>query len=252
MSVLRLMFSRRWIITTLLVVVGSIICFRLGLWQLERLEQRHAFNDHYLTTSSLPTLVLTSAPSEDLTVMEYRSILVTGTYDFENQVGLRNRVHNNLPGHHLLTPLILADGSAILVERGWVPAGGAGQPSEWQDYDQPGVVTIRGVIRLGQTGSEIGGVPDPTLAPGQSALKLWNRINVERIAQQLPYPLLPVFVQPDVNPTLTEPPYPSQPEVIIDDGPHLGYALQWFAFAGLLLFGYPFVYLRQQTEKEEK
>lgn len=250
MIVLQLMFSRRWILTTLLVVVGSLVCARLGLWQLERLEQRRAFNAHYLAESTLPPLTLPANPDDDLTKMEYRPIIISGTYDFEHQVALRNRVHNDLWGHHLLTPLILSDGTAILVERGWIPAE-SNQPSAWRTYDQPGVVTVRGIIRLGQTASEIGGVPDPTLASGQSGLEMWNLINVERIAQQLPYTLLPVFVQPDPDPSLTQPPYPSQPEMVVEEGPHFGYALQWFTFAGLLFFGYPLFYLPRQA-KEEK
>ncbi len=251
MSLLRLMLSHKWLLTTLLVVVGAGVCVRLGLWQLERLTLRQAFNTHYREVSALPLLELTSAPADDLTGMEYRAALVSGLYDFEHQVALRNQVYNSQSGYHLLTPLILADGTGILVDRGWVPSEGAA-PSAWRAYDQPGAVTVRGILRLGQTEAEIGGVPDPTLAPGQARLEVWNLVNVARIAQQLPYKILPVFVQPDIDPTLTQPPYPAQPVVALDEGPHFGYAMQWFAFAALLFFGYPLLYLRKQVKPEEK
>jgi surfeit locus 1 family protein len=244
MSVFRAMFSRKWILTTLLVILGAAICVRLGIWQLDRLAQRRAFNAHYSQETQMPPLVLKAAPQDDLTAMEYRAVEVTGTYDFENQVALRNRYHDNEYGYHLLTPLILSDGTAVIVERGWIPAEGNSTPADWRKYDVTGPVTIKGIIRLGQTKPDIGGVPDPTLTPGQTRLDFWNITNLERIASQVPYKLLPVFIQPNPDDTLAAPPYPYQPEVDISEGPHFGYALQWFAFASILFFGYPF-YLRR-------
>jgi surfeit locus 1 family protein len=252
MNILRLMFSRQWLLTTLLVVAGSALCARLGIWQLDRLEARKAFNAHYLTTSALPPLVIKSAPQDDLTQLEYCPATATGTYDPEHQVVLRNQYQDNQPGYFLLTPLVLSDKTAILVERGWIPAQGNETPVKWHQYDQPGSVTVRGILRLGETEPEIGGVPDPTLAPGQTHLDQWNLVNVARIAQQVPYKLLPVFVQLNPEPARAQPPYPYQPEITIDEGPHFGYAMQWFTFATLLFFGYPLIYLRKQTQTEEK
>lgn len=252
MNILRLMISRKWIITTALVIIGSLICIRLGIWQLDRLAQRRAFNTHYRETSTLPALNLTSAPKDDLTSMEYRPVLVSGTYDFEHQVVLRNQVYNNQSGYHLLTPLILSDGAAILIERGWIPSDGNVLPVNWRVYDQPGSVTINGILRLGQAEPEIGNVADPPLASGETRRDVWSLVNVTRIAEQLPYKLLPVFVQPNPDPSLTKPPYPYQPQIVIDEGPHFGYVLTWFSFAALLFFGYPLFYLPRQIKSEEK
>jgi surfeit locus 1 family protein len=247
MTVVRLMFSRKWILTTLLVVAGSAICVRLGLWQLERLAERQAFNAHYLATSALPMLEIASTPQDDLSRLEYRRVEVSGSYDFNHQVVLRNQYHQNQLGYFLLTPLLLSDGTAILVQRGWIPAKGNEMPANWRKYDRPGIVTVSGILRLSEPQAEIGGVPDATLAPGETDLYVWNFVNLGRIAQQLPYQLLPVFVQPDPEPARTQPPYPYQPEVEITEGPHFGYAMQWFTFAALLFFGYPLFYLRQQS-----
>ena len=252
MTVLRLMFSRKWIVTTLLVVIGSAICVRLGIWQLDRLDQRRAFNAHYLVTSALPMLKITSASQVDLTSMAYRAVEISGVYDPTNQVVLRNQYYNKQPGYYLLTPLVLSDKTALLVERGWIPAAGNTAPVDWRQYDEPGVITISGILRLGETQPELGGVPDPTLTPGQTRLDYWNIVNVERITQQVPYKLLPVFVQPNPDPARAQPPYPFQPEIVIDEGPHLGYALQWFTFAALLFFGYPLFYLLRQVKTEQK
>jgi surfeit locus 1 family protein len=252
MSLLHAMFSRKWILTTILVVAGSAVCVRLGIWQLDRLAQRRAFNAQYLEASVSSPIMLDSAPQVDLTTMEYRTISVTGRYDPANQVVLRNQYHDNQPGYFLLTPLVLSDGTGILVERGWIPADGNSNPSDWRKYDEPDEVTVSGMIRLGQTQPEVGGVPDPELAAGQTRLDFWNLVNVERISRQIPYKLLPVFVQPQPDPSLTQPPYPYQPVFEIDEGPHMGYALQWFTFATILFFGYPFFLRKAGFHKDQK
>ena len=248
MSVLLAMFRRKWILATLVVFAASAVCIRLGIWQLDRLEQRRTFNAHYLATTNMAPLILDSAAqAPDLPAMEYRAVTVTGTFDFEHQVALRNRYHADQYGYHLLTPLILSDGSAVIVERGWIPAEGNANPSDWRKYDQPGEQTISGIIRLGQSKPDVGGVPDPN----GDHLDFWNIVNLERISLQIPNRLLPIFVQPNpdetpvVEPVETRaPPYPYQPTIEITEGPHFGYALQWFTFAVVFFVGY-LIYLRK-------
>jgi surfeit locus 1 family protein len=244
--ILPMMFSRRWLLTTLLVFSGTVLCIRLGIWQLDRLAQRREFNTHVMEMWALPPLDLNSANTDDLTKMEYREVQATGKYDFEYQVAVRNQYHENQLGYHLLTPLQLETGSAVLVDRGWIPADGNAFPADWRKYDETGEITIRGILRLGHAEPELGGVPDPALGPDQTRLDLWNMINLERIRLQVPYPLLDVFVQPDVDATDETPPISFQPRIELSEGPHLGYAGQWFTFAAMLLFGYPFFYLRKQ------
>jgi surfeit locus 1 family protein len=245
MNLFRAMFTRKWILASLLVLAGTALCARLGIWQLDRLAQRRAFNEHYLVTSVSTPLMLTATPKENLLDMEYRMVTVTGTYDPVNQVVLRNQFHDNQPGYFLLTPLLLSDGSAVMIERGWIPAIGNAAPSDWHQYDQTGAVTITGILRLGQSQPEVGGSPDPPLAAGQTHLDFWNMVNTERIAKQVPYPLLPIFIQPEPEPAPSSPPYPYQPVIEISEGPHMGYALQWFTFAAMLFFGYPFFLCKQ-------
>ena len=247
----RSMFSRQWGLTTLLVLAGAVLCARLGIWQLDRLAQRRAFNAHVEAMWAATPLTLTGQPDQDLSLMEYRAVSASGSYDFENQVVLRNRYYQDVYGYHVLTPLLLEDGSAVLVDRGWIPAEGNDTPADWRKYDQPGRVTLRGQIRQGQVKPDLGGVPDPTLAPGMTRLEFWNTVNLERIGRQLPYPLLNVFLQPDVDPGDMDPPIPYQPEIELSEGPHLGYAGQWFTFATILLLGYP-VYLRKELVRPSK
>jgi surfeit locus 1 family protein len=180
--------------------------------------------------------------------MEYRRVKVAGTYDFEHQIAIRNQVWTqswgNDIGYALLTPLRLSNGAAVLVQRGWIPAED-NTPVSWRQFDEPGTVVVEGIIRLPREKGEMGGgIPDPTLVPGQSRLDFWNFINIGRIQQQVPYPLLGVYIQQAPDGAQASLPYRSLPEVDLSEGAHLGYALQWFFYAGLLFFGYP-VFLKK-------
>jgi surfeit locus 1 family protein len=243
---LLLMVSKKWLLTTLFVVFGSALCARLGFWQLDRLSQRRSFNAHVMEMRALPPLDLNTALAGDLTAMEYRAVLASGEYDFSMQVALRNEYHDAELGYHLLTPLKLEDGAGVLVDRGWIPADGNSSSADWRKFDQDGVVTVRGLLRLGLARPAPGGVPASSLNPDQSRQELWTNVDVAGIGRQIPYPLLPVLIVPDVDPADVQPPIPSQEVIELTEGPHLGYAGQWFAFAAMLFFGYPLFYLRKQ------
>ncbi len=241
------LFSRRWFLTTLLVLVGVGVLARLGIWQLDRLEARRAFNARVSTQEAAPILVLNSTSlgdpgqMESLKGMEYRAVTVQGEYDFSHQVALRNQSWGNEWGVHLLTPLQIAGSEqSILVDRGWIPAE-AFKSGDWSAYDEPGEVTVHGIVRASQSKPDFGKKNDP-----EGVLQAWNFANVERIQAQTPYGLLPVYIQQAPDPAWTSLPYRSLPEVELTEGPHMGYALQWFSFAALLGVGYPF-FIRKQS-----
>jgi len=247
------MFSRKWILTTLLVLLGTAVCVRLGIWQLDRLEGRRAFNAQVLTNRALPALDLDQEHPNDPRAMEWRPVRATGRYDFENQIALRNQIYLGQVGYHLITPLLLTNsapatgGEAVLVDRGWIPAAGNSTPADWRKYDEPGQVTVSGQIRVGQAKPALGGVAD-VLPEDHGRLAVWNNLDLGPISGQSPYPVLPMFIQPDPQAGDTLPPIPSQPELDLTEGPHMGYALQWFTFAVILFAGYPF-YLKKQEVK---
>jgi len=237
------LFARKWILPTILVLLAAAICVRLGIWQLDRLAQRQAFNVHYASMIDLEPLELPSG--ENLVEMEYRSVVASGTYDFSQQVAIRNQYYRDQYGYHLLTPLVLTNGKAVLVDRGWIPSEGNSTRSGWDRYDKGAQSTVNGIIRISRERADFTGNTDPELSPGQEGLDFWLFPNIKRIQEQVNYELLPVYIQADPDPT-EELPIPVQPQVEITEGPHLGYALQWFSFAGILLIGFPF-YIRKQS-----
>jgi len=231
-------FNRKWFFTTFLVLAGTALCTRLGIWQLDRLEQRRAFNTQVQTMQASSMLNLNDSTPEDIATMEWRAVTVTGEYDLENQLAIRNQYNGDQYGYHLITPL-LYNGIAVLVDRGWIPAD-----SDWHTFDETGEVTVTGQIRLGSAKPAIGGVADALPVDGKK-LEVWNNFDVEKMSAQYSYPISKIYIQPNVDSSDTIPPIPYQPTLELTEGPHFGYAIQWFSFAGLLFFGYPF-YLRKQ------
>jgi len=247
-------FSRDWIVSTLLVLAGAAVCIRLGIWQLDRLAQRQAFNSHVLEMQALPTLQLPS--TEDLVAQEYRRARVRGTFDHELQVAIRNQAHDGQYGYRLFSPLRIdgargsSDGSqmAVLVDRGWIPAEGNEQPGAWRKYDESGIIEVQGVIRLGQAGPGFGGIAQPTPIPGERAAMFWMYADVNGIGEQLPYAILPLYIQSDGTASQGALPIAGTPTLELTEGPHRGYAMQWFAFAAILVIGYPiYVGRREQV-----
>lgn len=242
-------FSRRWWFATLLVIAATLVMIRLGIWQLDRLEGRRAFNAQVTSARAMPLLDLNTEQSDDLISMEWRAVQVSGTYDFENQIALRNKYNANRElGYHLLTPLLFS-GTAVLVDRGWIPADSSSAPADWRTFDEPGTVTITGQLRVTQAKPSYGGTDD-TLPTDGSRLWTWWNTDLEKIGAQLPYPILPIFIQPNTSATDGIPPIPYQPTIELTEGPHFGYAIQWFTFATILFLGYPF-FVKQQESKSK-
>jgi len=249
--VIERLFSRAWLPTTILVILASLVCIRLGIWQLNRLEGRRVFNTQVQAMRDLTELNLgIEQNTSSLAEMEWRAVTATGNYDYDHQVALRNQYHGEEYGYHLITPLILSNSMAILVDRGWIPATDNATPSDWRRYDEPDVVNVAGQIRVGSAKPAFGGLADPTQSSPHEKLEFWNNLDVMRISLQIPYPILNVYIQLNENANDQTPPIPYQPEVDLTEGPHFGYALQWFTFATILLIGYPF-YLQGQKTKNK-
>jgi surfeit locus 1 family protein len=237
--------SPRWMLTTLLVLAAMGVLARLGIWQLDRLEKRRAFNARVQAQIDQPPLELSGKALEaDLANMEYRQVVVTGAYDHAQEIAIRNQYWQNQWGVHLVTPLKIAGTEQyVLVDRGWIPAE-AFKSGDWSEFAEPGLVQVSGVIRQSRQKADFGSRADPTPIPGET-LNAWNFVNIESISQQVSYPLLPMYIQQAPDPSWKGMPYRSQPKLELTEGSHMSYAIQWFTFAAVLGVGYPFFVRRQ-------
>ena len=250
MTVLRALYSGKWILTTALVIAAIGVMARLGIWQLDRLEQRKEFNMRVSSQIGLPSLRLSvDTVGLDLVNMEYREVEVIGVYDHANEVALRNQEHEGRLGVRLLTPLKISGSEYyILVNRGWIPDEHS-QTDKWQQYSTIGEVQVSGVIRRSESKPSFGGIPDPTLVPGEARLTQWNIINLVRIEEESGLNMLPFYIQEvPLKSSDEQYPIPKAPELNLTEGSHLGYAVQWFLFASILAIGYPF-YIKSHLDQ---
>jgi surfeit locus 1 family protein len=243
-------FTWRWIVLTLLVLTAIGVFIRLGFWQLDRLAQRRAYNARVEAEISQSPLNLNQPLSLNLLpAMEFRMAVVKGVYDFSHEVLLRNQVWGNQLGAHVLTPLkIQGVPYAVLVDRGWIPFEQS-SPNARQQFDEPGQVSVNGMIRDSQTSRTAAVGAAQNGSGGQQ--DAFIEVNLDNIQKQMDLKLLPVFIQQAPDPTWTRMPYRQLPNIDLTEGPHLGYAIQWFAFAVILAVGYPY-FIRKQLRGQDK
>jgi cytochrome oxidase assembly protein ShyY1 len=230
--VFRLLASRRWLLRVLAGIVLVIAFVRLGIWQLDRNEERAERNAVIEANSRrdpvpVDELLRPSEPVESDRV--WTPVRATGVYDVEHEVVVRLRPLDGQPGVHVVTPLVTASGSALLVDRGFVPHEDSPTTSPAVPEPPSGEVAVVGRIRASEEGRGTGG--DPT----DGAIRY---IDVDELAATLPYGLYGAWVevideQPPPAAAPVRPPAPA-----LDAGPHLSYAVQWFLFACIGIGGF--------------
>lgn len=206
--------------TMLLAAAGFV---RLGIWQLSRLHQRRVTNVATTAARAAPPTLLTAASAGTDTLGEHY-VVAQGRYDHAHEILLRGEVFEGAPGVEVVTPLLLADGGpAVLVNRGFLPAPDA-VSAVTEGTQEPGPRSIRGLaLPLGTAPGE------PVEHAGRTT---WRRLDAGALRQELPYPILPIYILQTPDQSL--PPFPRRLEPPpVDEGPHLSYAIQWFLFAGL-------------------
>lgn len=223
-----------WLLGHLIAIGACVLFVRLGFWQLERLEDRKARNE----------IIAERADGEPVDVLDvvrgdeadYRLVRAEGTFDVGAQVTVRNRTLQRSVGRHVVTPLVMSDGSLLYVNRGWVAVDG-------EVPDPPGGrVEVEGLLRATQERDGLG-----PRDPDEGVLTELNRIDLDRLQQQVDAEVLPLWLQqtapePDGDlPILLEPP-------ARDEGPHLSYALQWFLFTAVVGIGYPVLLRRRSAQ----
>jgi len=238
---------RRWMFAALCLALG-VVCLRLGFWQLARLEERRAHNRLVQARQSMPPLRLDRSISQ--ADVPFRRVLARGRFDPAYQIVLKNRTFDDRSGLHLVTPLRL-EGSemGLLVDRGWIPSE-SGAIGDLGAFAVEGIIEVQGTVLPTQTEPRWGFLADrPTSL--QEPLEVWRVLSVPGIQSQTPYPLLPYFLAQSEAVASPQAPLPDV-EIDLSEGPHLGYALQWFAFSGIALLGGGTWLLRSGRKRREK
>lgn len=214
--------SRRIAIVGLMLVAA--VCLRLGFWQVQRLSERRAVKQAALAARAKPALDLAQGAGWTAEELSNRWVDARGVYDREHEIVIRGEAFQGAPGVHVVTPLRLAGSdTAVLVLRGFVPADDAVR-ADTDSLLEPGMVRVRGLATPIRSG---GGQP-----LDHAGWTTWARLDLPALRRRLPYPILPVLVRQAPDSSLPHLPRRLPPPVL-DDGPHLNYAIQWFLFAGM-------------------
>jgi cytochrome oxidase assembly protein ShyY1 len=245
--VYRFLLTPRWIGLGVLMVSAAAVMVGLGLWQLDRYEHRSAINARIDAAAEAPPVPMTDvldapsvsevgpAPAADAL---WARVTVTGRYDASQEILARARTVDGRVGFEIVTPLVLTDGSAVLVDRGWVPPGGAGAATPPTIPPAPtGDVTVIGRIHAPESR---GGAAEPF-----GGLRSVRRIAPALLAADLPYPIYGAYLTLDSQIPPADPAFvPIAPEYE-NAWMNAGYLVQWWAFATLTLAGYVFLAVRQ-------
>jgi len=241
--------SGRGVAAGLFVLVLAAVCVRLGFWQLHRLDERRARNEALSEALALPTLELDgdalARVLSDPGGYRYRRVRASGEFSPEGAFLLRGRAHRGTPGVHLVEPLRLGGDTVLLVDRGWLPAGD-GASVDPRPYHHRGWGTVEGLLQpLPSTATDAQAV---TLEVDGVAVRTYQRLDLDTlrtasIGSVLPIYLLRIPAEGESDSLPIPEPIPT-----LDEGPHLGYAMQWFSFAAIAVIGFGVVVFRSGRE----
>jgi len=243
----RLVLRPSWIALLLLTVLLAVAFVGLGRWQLDRLDQRRAQNALVEAAREARPVPVDQELAAGRPVSPdgvWRRVTATGTYDRAHEVLVRGRAVADRTGLLVVTPLVTADGTALLVVRGWTPPSSRDAATPPDVPAAPdGTVTVTGRVRA----SERGAVKE---SRGEGPVQV-ARLDVDRVGEIIGRPVYGGYVELLDQ----QPPGPEGlvaiPEPAVADGPHLSYAVQWFCFAVLALGGYGYLAWRTAQVRRE-
>jgi surfeit locus 1 family protein len=223
--------ARAWIVLAA-ALVTALVTARLGVWQLSRAAQKEALQASIDERRGLPaltteTLALDTAAAAG---QHHRAVVVQGRWVPGHTVFLDNRQMNGRPGFFVVTPLWLADGSAVIVQRGWQPRDAADRTRVVMPPTPAGEVRISGRI-----------APPPARLyefDGASQGPIRQNLDTATHAVETGLALRPLsVVQEDASAAeagadglLRQWSRPAA-----DVHKHYGYAFQWFALSALVI-----------------
>jgi cytochrome oxidase assembly protein ShyY1 len=235
------LLERRWLAGHLLAGFFLVLFVSLGVWQVARHHEKHRLvaQEKAEWTKPAPDVTTVGPTADDDTRVEAR-----GTFDGEHETVLRGAVRNGTAGVDVLTPLRLSDGRAVLVDRGFVRA--SPQTGVTADPPPAGAAVVHGLVR--DSSRTLATDTVDRLADGRLAVP---RVDLRRIAETVPYPLLPVWISAqaiDPAPTGGAPALPEPPPP--DPVNHMQYAIEWFALACIPLIGWPLYLTRHARQRK--
>lgn len=216
------------LVIALAALATALLTARLGVWQLGRAGEKNALQAAIARQAQLPVLQALPAQPGEWATLTHRRVELTGRWSAPHTVYLDNRQMFGRPGFYVVTPLLLSDGRALLVQRGW-------QPRDLRDRTRLAEVpTPAGDVRVG------GRIAPPPARlfefDAAEAGRIRQNLDLGAFARETGLGLLPLSVLQTVpaNDGL------QRTWPVPDSGvaKHYGYAFQWFGLSALVVFLY--------------
>jgi cytochrome oxidase assembly protein ShyY1 len=223
----RIFLTRRWLLFAVVVVVLAWGAIRLGEWQFDRREQREQRNEWVAANLDAAPAPVTDLLSDEPLAesQEWRRVQARGVYEPEGTIVWRYQTRDGRSGVDVVTPLVLADGRAVLVDRGWMRTDDPSASPAETPPPPGGRVTVVGWARADSTGRH-------TEVTNRSTRELSSRA----VQPHVEHPLLSGFVDLDTETPAAQTPLQRTELPDLGAGPHFFYGLQWWFF-GLLAIG---------------
>ncbi len=238
----RFLLTPRWLGILALTLAAAAVMVLLGNWQLSRYQERAALNERIDAATQVPPAPIGAVlPSPGGTVgasgqapsteRAWTRVTVTGRYDASNVILVRSRTVEGRVGFEVVTPLILDDGSAVLVDRGWIPPASGGAIALPQVPATPtGEVTAVGRVHLSES--------QPSQISRREGRLETRWIAVPALARELPYPIYGAYLLLDEQTPAADQAFTAIPVRHENDWQNGGYVVQWWLFAVMALFGF--------------
>lgn len=227
MNVKRRAKARALVVLVAAVLLAALTA-RLGLWQLDRASQKRQLYEAQVSQRALPALpeAELARSAAQAAVQRHRLVALQGRWLAAHTVYLDNRSMNGRMGFFAVTPLQLADGSVVLVQRGWLARDMADRTRINPPPPPAGPVQV-----LGRVAPALGRLYEFDAAPTGP---IRQNLDIERFARETGLPLRPVaVVQEDGEPPPQDGLLRQWPMPSADLQKHHGYAFQWFALSAL-------------------
>ena len=212
-------------------LLGLLLTARLGFWQLGRAAQKLTLQAQIQQRSALPTLSQADLPrnADAAAQQHYRRVALQGRWLGQHTVYLDNRQMNARPGFFVVTPLLLADGTAVAVQRGWVGRDFIDRKRLAPVPTPGGMVQVSG--RLAPPPSKL------FQLGGADAGLIRQNLDLDAWGLEIHQPLRPWSVQQSDDgaaPAAADGLLRQWPAPAVDVGKHHGYAFQWFSLCALI------------------
>lgn len=210
--------------------IGLLLLLGLGTWQLERLQWKEGLIAQRQAALHAAPVALPSS-LEAARALEFHPVRAEGEFLNAHELYLNAQSLRGDPGFHVITPLRLADGSTLLVDRGFVPTDRQA-PATRQAGEPQGHVSVTGLLRLSPASR---GWFTPDNEPQRNS---WFSIDLPAMAKVAGVPrILPFYIDADATPNPGG--WPEGGQTITDlPNNHLQYAITWYALALALIVIY--------------